>query len=33
VVDLPDWIGAEVSYDPRYHNSNLARHPFKYWSA
>lgn len=31
VVDLPDWIGAEVSYDLRYHNSNLARHPFRSW--
>ncbi|HSM82947.1 MAG TPA: CYTH domain-containing protein [Nodosilinea sp.] len=31
-VDLPDWVGAEVSHDPRYHNSNLARHPFRAWS-
>jgi adenylate cyclase len=23
VVDLPDWIGAEVTHDPRYLNSNL----------
>jgi adenylate cyclase len=30
-VDLPDWIGAEVSGDPRYFNSNLIRHPFKKW--
>ncbi|MBW4459243.1 MAG: CYTH domain-containing protein [Nodosilinea sp. WJT8-NPBG4] len=33
VVDLPVWIGAEVSYDPRYQNSNLARHPFRSWNA
>lgn len=33
VIDLPDWIGAEVSYDPRYQNSNLARHPFRNWNA
>lgn len=33
VVNLPDWIGAEVSYDLRYQNSNLARHPFKSWNA
>ena len=26
-VDLPDWIGEEVTHDPRYYNSNLARHP------
>jgi adenylate cyclase len=29
--DLPDWIGAEVSGDPRYFNSNLILHPFKNW--
>lgn len=28
---LPDWAGTEVSGDPRYYNSNLARHPFKRW--
>lgn len=27
VVDLPDWIGQEVSHDPRYYNSNLAKGP------
>lgn len=30
-IDLPDWIGAEVSGDPRYFNSNLIRHPFSKW--
>ena len=30
-VDLPDWIDAEVSGDPRYFNSNLIRHPFSKW--
>ncbi len=29
--ELPDWAGAEVSEDPRYYNSNLARHPFSRW--
>lgn len=29
--NLPDWIGAEVSGDPRYFNSNLILHPFKKW--
>lgn len=29
--DKPAWIGAEVSGDPRYFNSNLTRHPFKNW--
>ncbi|MFQ4135822.1 CYTH domain-containing protein [Nodosilinea sp. PGN35] len=31
VVDLPGWVGAEVTHDPRYQNSSLARHPYKLW--
>jgi CYTH domain-containing protein len=31
LLDLPDWIGEEVSNDPRYFNANLARHPFSRW--
>jgi CYTH domain-containing protein len=30
-VDLPAWIGAEVSGDPRYSNSNLVKHPYSSW--
>ncbi|HOW85638.1 MAG TPA: CYTH domain-containing protein [Candidatus Aminicenantes bacterium] len=30
-IDLPDWIGTEVSGDPRYFNSNLIRHPYTKW--
>jgi adenylate cyclase len=30
-VALPDWVGEEVSHDPRYFNANLARHPFRRW--
>ena len=30
-VDLPDWIGEEVTADPRYFNSNLIAHPFSTW--
>jgi len=30
-IDLPDWIGEEVSTDPRYFNSNLVQHPFTEW--
>jgi CYTH domain-containing protein len=30
-IALPDWIGQEVSDDPRYYNSNLAKHPFTQW--
>lgn len=32
-VTLPEWIGAEVSADPRYFNANLARHPFRNWAS
>ena len=27
----PDWLGVEVSLDPRYYNNNLVRHPFREW--
>jgi adenylate cyclase len=30
-ISLPDWVGQEVSTDPRYFNSNLAKHPFQNW--
>lgn len=30
-IELPPWIGAEVSGDPRYFNSNLIKHPFTKW--
>ena len=28
----PDWLGPEVSHDPRYFNSSLQRHPYRDWS-
>ena len=28
-VDLPNWIGEEVSHDARYYNSNLFKNPIK----
>ena len=31
VVDLPEWIGEEVTDDPRYFNANLIAHPFRAW--
>lgn len=31
IVNLPNWIGEEVTNDPRYFNANLAKHPFKNW--
>jgi CYTH domain-containing protein len=31
-VALPPWAGREVSDDPRYFNSNLARNPYRGWA-
>lgn len=28
----PSWVGAEVSDDSRYFNSNLVKHPYTQWS-
>ena len=30
-IDKPDWIGDEVTGDPRYFNSNLIANPFTTW--
>ena len=27
----PEWLGEEVSHDPRYFNSQLSRQPFSSW--
>lgn len=27
----PDWLGEEVSLDPRYYNNNLLTHPYSQW--
>ena len=29
--DKPDWVGDEVSANPRYANSKLSTHPFRKW--
>ena len=29
--DRPDWLGTEVTQDPRYYNSNLATHSYGAW--
>jgi CYTH domain-containing protein len=31
IIELPDWIGTEVTEDSRYFNSNLIRHPYQRW--
>ena len=30
-IDKPDWVGEEVTGDPRYYNSNLIAKPFSTW--
>lgn len=30
-IEKPEWIGEEVSYDPRYYNVNLVKNPFCKW--
>ena len=32
VIALPDWIGKEVTDDPRYLNANLVKKPYKQWT-
>lgn len=29
--ERPDWVGEEVTHDPRYFNSRLAVHPYTTW--
>jgi adenylate cyclase len=31
--EKPRWAGEEVTHDPRYLNSNLAKNPYKNWAA
>lgn len=31
-IILPDWVGNEVTGDPRYYNANLITDPFTSWS-
>lgn len=30
-ISLPQWVGEEVTDDPRYYNVNLVNNPFKRW--
>ncbi|GFE68281.1 CYTH domain-containing protein [Chroococcus sp. FPU101] len=32
-VNLPDWVGDEVSHDARYYNVNLAKNPYRNWKS
>jgi adenylate cyclase len=29
--EIPDWVGKEVTDDPKYYNSNLVKFPFSRW--
>ncbi|WP_371367524.1 Inorganic triphosphatase [Sporomusa rhizae] len=31
LLELPNWVGEEVSSDPRYFNSNLIQNPYEKW--
>ncbi|MCL6217946.1 CYTH domain-containing protein [Zunongwangia pacifica] len=31
VFQKPDWLGEEVTGDPKYYNSQLSKNPFKSW--
>jgi CYTH domain-containing protein len=30
-IDLPSWVGEEVTGDPKYFNSSLIKHPYSKW--
>jgi adenylate cyclase len=30
-LELPAWVGEEVTEDPRYFNVSLAKHPYRLW--
>ena len=32
IIELPAWIGEEVTDDRRFYNADLAKHPFSSWS-
>jgi adenylate cyclase len=29
--EIPEWLGEEVTFDPRYYNTSLSTHPYKLW--
>lgn len=32
LLDLPDWVGTEVSGEARYYNASLVKYPYSQWS-
>jgi adenylate cyclase len=33
VIELPDWIGEEVTHDAKYYNISLTKYPYKDWKS
>jgi len=31
-ISLPEWVGKEVTGDPRYYNASLISNPYSQWS-
>ncbi|MDY7020971.1 MAG: CYTH domain-containing protein [Cyanobacteriota bacterium] len=31
IIEIPDWIGEDVSDDSRYYNANLVKNPYSEW--
>ncbi|TVQ44675.1 MAG: CYTH domain-containing protein [Gloeocapsa sp. DLM2.Bin57] len=31
LVELPDWVGEEVSHDTKYYNASLVKYPYSQW--
>ena len=31
MINLPDWVGKEVSHDPKYYNVNLTQYHYQTW--
>jgi len=31
ILELPDWVGDEVSFDSRYYNASLVKYPYSQW--
>ena len=32
VFEKPDWVGSEVTGDPKYYNANLVKNPYNQWT-
>ena len=32
-IQIPNWVGMEVSGNPKFYNANLVKHPFSHWES